>query len=332
MVRIGVVGAGFMGRSFARIVASSPVATLAGVADLNESLAQEVASGLGAPSYASAEALIENSNLDGLIVATVEHDHLVPCSAALDRGIAVLVEKPLATTLDDATAIIAAAAKTKALLTVGHVLRFDNRYATVRAQIESGAIGEPLLAYARRLNGAAANDRLKGRVSLPMFLGVHDYDIVRWMIGSEPVSVVAKERRGFLQSKGWDVEDASVALITFANGALATVELNWVLPHGHPTGFDQRLDVNGTTGRAELIGHYAGVTMIDAANSTWPDTALWPTIHGRVVGALEKETGHFIDCIRLQRDPLVTSNDALIAVKVALAAQESAATGLPVAL
>ena len=214
----------------------------------------------------------------------------------------------------------------------GHVLRFDNRHAMVRAQIESGAIGEPLLAYAPRLNGAAGQARLKGRVSLPMVLGVHDFDIGRWMIGSEPVSVVARERRGFLKAKGWDVENSSVALITFANNALATVELDWVLPDGHPTGFDQRLDVNGTTGRAEPIGHDAGVTVIDSGISTWPDTALWPMIYGRVVGALEKETEHFIDCTRFQREPMVTPNDALIAVNVALAAQGSAGTEVAVVL
>jgi predicted dehydrogenase len=313
-----------MGRSFAQIVAHHPLATLAGVADIDLNAAEGLASGLGARSYASAEAMIEEAMLDGIIIATVEHAHLAPCVAALERGIAVLVEKPLATTLADAQAIVNTAQRFHALLTVGHVLRFDARYVTVHQQIQSGAIGDPLVAYARRLNGAAAQKRLDGRVSLPMFLGVHDYDVVRWMVGSEPVQVVAQERRGFLSGQGWNVEDAITALITFENGALATVELNWVLPDGHPTGFDQRLDVTGSSGRAELVGHYAGVTMIDGAGSSWPDTALWPTIHGRVIGALEKETHHFIDCIRDQQDPLVSANDGLVAVKIALAAEESA--------
>ena len=74
------------------------------------------------------------------------------------------------------------------------------------------------------------------------------------------------------------------------------------------------------------------MTMIDSGNATWPDTALWPTIHGRVVGALEKETEHFIDCTRFQREPMVTPNDAQIAVNVALAAQGSAETGAAVVL
>lgn len=332
MIRVGVAGAGFMGRSFAKIVHDHPGATLAGVADLDFGLAERVASDLGAPSFSSAESMIEEGRLDGLIVATVEHAHVGPCVAALERGIAVLVEKPLATTLADSQAIINAAERANALLTVGHVLRFDNRYATLREQVASGAIGDPLTLYARRLNGSAGQPRLGGRVSLPMFLGVHDYDIVRWVAGSEPVEVVARERRGFLSGLGYPVEDSIVSLITFANGALATVELGWVLPDGHPTGFDQRLDVNGSAGRLELVGHYAGLTQMDGTHATWPDTALWPTVHGRIVGALEKETQHFIDCIRLQAPSIVTPHDGMVAVQMALASLESAASGKPVLL
>ena len=88
--------------------------------------------------------------------------------------------------------------------------------------------------YARRLNGIAAQDRLHGRCSLPLFLGVHDYDIVRWVAGSEVTEVVARARQGFLAGLGANVEDASVALLTLANGVLATVEEGWILP-GYPS-------------------------------------------------------------------------------------------------
>jgi UDP-N-acetylglucosamine 3-dehydrogenase len=265
--------------------------------------------------------------LDGLIVATVEDAHRAPCLAAFAAGAGVLVEKPIATTIDDAETIVAAAERARQPLLVGHVLRFDARYAQLQELVRSGSIGEPLTVYARRLNGIAAQDRLRGRCSLPVFLGVHDYDIVRWVTGSEVVEVVARARSGFLAGLGWQVEDASVALLTLANGALATVEEGWILPTTHPAGFDQRLDVNGSAGRIELVGHESGLTVMSDERLSWPDTQLWPTIHGEVEGALRRQTWHFVDVLRGGAEPMVTGADGLAALRIALAAEESARRG-----
>jgi UDP-N-acetylglucosamine 3-dehydrogenase len=270
--------------------------------------------------------------MDGLIVATVEDGHLEPCRAAFAAGAGVLVEKPLATTIADAEQIVAAAERAQKPLLVGHVLRFDARYAQLRELVQSGSIGEPLTVYARRLNGIAAQDRLKGRCSLPLFLGVHDYDIVRWVTGSEVTEVVARARKEFLAERGFDVEDASVAMLTMANGVLATVEEGWILPATHPMGFDQRLDVNGSAGRIELVGHEGGLSVMGPERYAWPDTQLWPTVHGEVVGALRRETWHFVDVLRGRAQPLVTGADGLAAVRIALAVAESARTGAPVRL
>lgn len=330
--RIGVLGAGFMGRSYAMIVQRHHMSELAGVADVSESAAREAAGTSGAKTYGTAEAMIEAENLDGLIIATPEHMHRDPAVMALERGIGVLVEKPIASTVEDAHAMIDAGKRGGAALMVGHVLRFDSRYGTVKEAVDAGQVGTPLTAYARRLNNAASPIRIGGRVSLPLFLGVHDYDIMRWILGSDVTRVTAQERRGFLRDQGYDVEDASHALLEFANGALGIVELNWVLPDGHPTGFDQRLDVTGTAGRFELTGHDGGLHYQDTGRESWPDTMLWPVMQGEVIGALRREASHFIDCLLTGQTPLVTGEDGLIALKVALAVEESSRTGKAVAL
>ncbi len=319
-----------MGRSYAQIIHRHPQADLAGIADVSETAARAAAGDSGATIYNSAVTMIEQANLDGLIIATPEHTHREPAVAALDRGIGVLVEKPLASTIADGEAMISAGKKSGAILMTGHVLRFDPRYVTVYEAVSSGQIGTPLTSYARRLNGTSSPKRLDGRVSLPLFLGVHDYDIMRWIIGSDVTRVVAWERRGFLTDLG--VEDASHAMLQFANGALGIVELNWILPDGHPTGFDQRLDVTGTTGRFELTGHDGGLHFQDMQRESWPDTMLWPTIQGEVTGALLRETNHFINCLIAGQQPMVTGEDGLIALRVALAVEESTRTGKAVDL
>jgi myo-inositol 2-dehydrogenase/D-chiro-inositol 1-dehydrogenase len=144
--------------------------------------------------------------------------------------------------------------------------------------------------------------------------------------------VVAKARRGFLTERGMPVEDASSALLTLANGTLATVELGWILPATHPAGFDQRLDVNGAQGRVELVGHESGVTVMDGDRLSWPDTQLWPTVHGEVDGALRRETWHFVDVLCGNAVPLVTGNDGLATLRIALAVEQSAESGAAVKL
>jgi predicted dehydrogenase len=321
-----------MGWTYGRIVRAHPLAELVGIADVDRAVAERAATDLSAAAYASAAELLAAQPVDGLIVATVEDAHREPCLAAFGAGAGVLVEKPIATTVEDAEQIIAAAERAARPLLVGHVLRFDARYAQLRELVQTGGIGDPLTVYARRLNGTAAQDRLRGRCSLPLFLGVHDYDIVRWVTGSEVGEVVARARHGFLAGRGADVEDANVAILTLANGVLATVEEGWILPATHPTGFDQRLDVNGSAGRVELVGHESGLSVMGPERYSWPDTQLWPTVHGEVAGALRRQTSHIVDVLRGSEEPLVTGADGLAAVRIALAVAESARTGAPVRL
>ena len=191
-IRIGVVGAGYMGTNFARLIQAHPLCELAGIADLNPEVAARASESLCCSAFDSAEALLDRQ-VDGLVVATVEDQHVGPCLAAFAQGAGVLVEKPLATTVADAEAIIAASVAADRPLLVGHVLRFDARYARLRQEVAAGTIGDPLTIFARRLNGIGAQNRLRGRCSLPLFLGVHDYDMVRWVAGSEVTEVVARD-------------------------------------------------------------------------------------------------------------------------------------------
>jgi predicted dehydrogenase len=331
-IRVGVVGMGFMGTLYARVLSRLEGAELAGVCDVLPARAEEAGRTFGVPAYSEAGALLENGDLQAVCICGPEHAHRDPAVAALERGVAALVEKPLASTLEDAQAICDAAARAGAILSVGHILRFDYRYAALREAVVRGDIGEVQSLHARRWNTRSAQQRLRGRSSLPLFLGVHDYDVVRWIAGAEAMRVVAESRSRVLRAEGYPIEDTTIALISLNSGALACVEEGWILPEGHPSGFVQRLDVLGVRGMLSLEGSGGELTAIGDERATWPDTTLWPSVGGAVGGALERQIRHFVTCVATDSQPLVRGEDGLMAVQIALAVEESARLGQAVPL
>jgi len=332
-VRVGVVGMGFMGNLYARVVQGLEGAMLAGVCDTLPERAAAAGETYGVAQFDSAEQLIAVGDLQALCVCGPEDAHLEPALAALEQGISVLVEKPLATTVEHCERLCQAAEQSGALLAVGHLLRYDYRYAQLEAAVRGGELGELQSLHARRWNTKSAQARLRGRSSLPLFLGVHDYDLLRWIAGSEPIRVVAEGRGRVLAAQGYPVQDTTIALISFANGVLACAEAGWILPEGHPSGFVQRMDVLGDRGMMSIEGSAAGLTAISDERAQWPDAALWPPdpVKG-VGGALERQIRHFVRCAGGGGTPLASGRDGLAAVRIALAVEEAVRTGLPVTL
>ena len=166
------------------------------------------------------------------------------------------------------------------VLLVGHCLRFDPRYDQARQAVERGELGAVQTIYTRRANTVAAQDRLGGRCSLPLFLGVHDYDVMRWLAGSEVERVTAESKWGLLREQGFPVEDANCALLRFASGVLGIAELNWILPRGFPAAGDHRLDVVGSAGSLSIATLETGLRRADGQRAVQVDTASAPSVQG----------------------------------------------------
>ena len=257
--------------------------------------------------------------------------HREPCERALEGGRHVLVEKPIATTVEDAEAIVAAARRAGVVLLVGHCLRFDPRYDQARQAVARGELGPIQTIYTRRANTVAAQDRLGGRCTLPLFLGVHDYDVMRWLAGSEVERVTAESKWGLLREQGFPVEDANCALLRFASGVLGIAELNWILPRGFPAAGDHRLDLVGSLGSLSIATLETGLRRADGQRAIQVDTASAPSVQGHPGGMFYFELRHFVDCVRGRATPAVTPDDAVRALRIALAVERAAATGLAVA-
>jgi len=321
-VRIGVIGVGFMGTLHARAYAAVADAELVGVTDADADRAQAVAGMLGVRAYSSTEEMVADPQIQAVSVCTSDEQHVGPAVAALGAGKHVLLEKPIATTLEDGDTIITAAADSTGALLVGHILRFEKRYARAAQEVRDTTIGEVVSIYARRIGAASTQDTLKGRVSVLSFLGVHDFDICRWIAGSPATRVYAESRRGLLSSMGYDVEDQAFVTIRFESNVIACVEVGWVLPDSHPRRAGFQLEIIGARGVIDLDLTSSGISVCDDTGYRLPGFG-----HG-----IEEELSHFLACARGAVQPLVDGAAARDALEISLAAQQAASTGRPVDL
>jgi predicted dehydrogenase len=317
-VRVGVIGLGMMGREHARVLAASALSELVGCADVRE-VAQENAPD-GVPFFAHSEELIHLEGLEAVIVATPEAEHRSVVESAFSAGLHVLVEKPIATTLPDADAIIAAAERARRRLVVGHLLRFDPRYIAVREEIESGRLGQPLHLTARRNCLLAEGAYAAPRSTLPLYMGVHDLDLFLWYAGPL-ASVYSTGARTGLAAPG--SIDSVVAVVRFVSGAVGLLETSWGLPNSSGLAWDCALSFVGSRACAYVDVRSMGVSVLGADGAAHPDTSYWPQVYGEPFGILRAQDEYFLASIRDGRPPVQTAFEAREALAAALAIEQS---------
>jgi UDP-N-acetylglucosamine 3-dehydrogenase len=274
--------------------------------------------------------LAEEKNLQAVCICTPDPLHREPCVAAAQAGKHIFVEKPLADKVKDGEEIVKAARNAGVKLMVGHILRFDPRYTGAYQAVMDGRIGEPIHAFVRRNNILASGRRLQGRTSVLYFLGIHDTDFLLWCLGRLPHTVYAAATRKLLADLG--VDDTIFVLMHFEGGVIACLEASWVLPNASLSSLDARVEIVGTRGAVYVDIHGQGLTVIDENRLDRPDTMYGPVMHGQVSGAVKEEMAHFVDCILEGREPLITGEMGLDAVRVVAAAHRSLETGKPVAV
>ena len=340
-IQVGVIGGGFMGALHARAVAESGFGKLVAVADPELSRARELATALGATDYADYSEMFLREKLDAVVVATPETMHREPVVMAAEHGCAVLVEKPIAASLEDADAMIAACDAAGVPLMVGYILRFEPAYARIQQAVEAGAIGTFLTGYGRRNAPIGEGERLAGRTTVINYLAVHDLDQILWYHPVDVVRVSAKAVRSRIFER-FGVADFTWITTEFADGALAIVESGWALSEGwagwkNPGawgGFgDVEMNVVGTHGVVSLDFTPMNLYGVDSEEG-WklPDTRHWPIINGRLVGAIRNEMDHFLTCVTTGTSPLVDGRDGRKSLEVGIAADRSIELGREIEL
>jgi UDP-N-acetylglucosamine 3-dehydrogenase len=320
-LRVGVIGLGSFGEKHVQALKAIPYVELVAVCSRREQRAREVASQHHiAKYYTNYLELVEDPRIEAVTIATGDAEHKDPTIAAAKAGKHILVEKPIAATLKDADEMIAAARRYSIIFMVGHILRFDPRYAMVR-ELAERELGEIKSLYARRNATLSTGKRRMPQVPPVLGAGIHDIDIARWYIGSEASRLYAEK----VDTLGLKYPNIMWTTIRFRNGSIAVFENAYTLPDASPYIIDGQLEVLGTRGSAYIGTAHQGLAVCVKGEWKYPDTYFWPTIQGELRGALTEEMAYFTRCVLDGREPtIVTPEDAREALRLALAAYESA--------
>jgi predicted dehydrogenase len=222
MTRIGIIGLGVMGRNHARILDDLDQAELVAVCDPADE-AMSWAKKRHLTGYRTYDELFEKERLDAVTIAVPTRFHLEVGLAALERGLDVLMEKPIAVDLEEAGQLVAAAQRHGAVFAVGHVERFNPAVRELKRRLDSGEVGRIFQIHSRRQGPFPSRIRDVGAV---IDLATHDLDVMRYLLGVEVVRVYAETERNIHTEH----EDMLNALLRFENGAVGIVQVNWLTP------------------------------------------------------------------------------------------------------
>jgi predicted dehydrogenase len=315
---IGVIGLGAIGGKHVSVLKNLREANIVGVSDLNQELVNKTIAGTTIQGYTDYRELLARPDLDAVIIATPDHLHKDITIEAAQAGKHVLVEKPIATTVEDGEAMIEAAKKANVKLMVGFTLRFVPHYVQAREIIQSGKLGKIVSVYSRRMNVITQADRLGGRIGVLHFLGIHDFDLLHWLLGVKPDQVYTAESTSV--EKRHPQENETFNTFKFKDGTLVCAHIGWNLTTAHPGGRDFKLTVIGDKGSLDIDLASQGLMMYSESGSKFPSTA----------PGLDVEDKAFIDCVLDDKPVPSTGEDGITALKMVLAAIESIEKDTPV--
>lgn len=218
-----VIGVGTMGRNHARIYAELEETQLVAVADLDQALAEQVAAHFGVRAYSNYVAMLEQEKPDLVSVVVPTREHLQVARAAIERGVHVLVEKPIASTLTEGQELIRLAEQYGVQLSVGHIERFNPAIIELKRRLDEGQLGRIFQIHARRLGPFPPRIRDVGVV---IDLATHDLDVMRYLVGA-PVERIYAETERRIHTEH---EDLLLGLLKFTDGTLGIVDINWLTP------------------------------------------------------------------------------------------------------
>jgi myo-inositol 2-dehydrogenase/D-chiro-inositol 1-dehydrogenase len=327
-VRIGLIGAGRIGRVHAGFLTGRVRgAALAGVHDVHAEKAAALSGELGVASFESLEGMLSDPEVHAVAICSSTDTHAELAIAAARAGKAIFCEKPLSLELADMDRVRAAVAEAAVPFQIGFNRRFDPSHRSVRDAVVRGAVGEPhLVRISSRDPFPPPLDyvRVSGGIFLDMT--IHDFDMARFVTGSEVVEVYARGSVR-IEPSYHEVGDVDTALVVLEHegGCVTAIDNSRRSTYG----YDQRVEVFGSGGMAASGNppEHAGVVLTGEGQSA----AVMPTLFlERYAESYERAWQSFVDAVRDGRDPAVGIEDARAPLVIGLAAWRSLRERRPV--
>ena len=321
-VRLGVLGAGIIAKSFMEAAPDVSHLEVAVICDVAEDAARALAAPQNINWVNDYRVVLQDDSIQAVYIALPHHLHEEATIAAAEAGKHILLEKPMANSLQEADRMLAAQREAGVKLMIGFTHRFHSELETAKRLIDAGELGKLTLAIDVMTTGGVIPgwfwQQSEAGGGVLHVNGAHSFDRLRWLMGSEISEI-------FAYAETYDprktVEDSTVVALRFANGAMGTTVHSWVTDL--PVPFKCDLDIHGT----------GGAIRIDSWNSLEFSNAGHTWVQRRERDDMfQKEIGEFVSAILEDRDPCLTGEDGRRSLACVQAAYESARTGKPVRL
>lgn len=326
MIKTAVIGVGSMGKNHARVYAENESVDLVAVADIDREAANIVAEKYGASAYTDYREMLEVEKPEAVSIAVPTALHEKASIESMEAGAHILIEKPIAATLEEGQRLIRKANELDRKFMVGHVVRFNPAMQLLKEKLEAGELGRIFQIVCRRTGPFPKRIRDVGVV---VDLAPHDVDIMRYLTGLDPIRVYAETE----QRIHTDHEDLLLALLRFPESITGSLEINWLTPEK-----SRETYVLGERGMFQVNDLTQDLYFYENADA---EGELWSTLRtlkgvsegGMTRFALQRyeplkaELRAFIEAILNDRPTPVTGEDGLTALRIALALVESGLNG-----
>jgi predicted dehydrogenase len=330
-LNVGVIGTGWCGGIRAVACANSPLVADLHIAEINPERRAEVEA-LTDPSSSTDDwgALLGIDGLDAVMIsATPETTHYPMTKAALDAGLHVLLEKPMALSLEEADDLIETAESNDLKFTIGYSQRFNDKQSFVKRSVADGSIGDPTHVLVTRHIGRSLGAKIGNRIKLsPAAMeATHDIDFALWCLEPRrPVRVYSQMAWG-VRKDTLGLPDSQVMIVTMDDGVVVTINAGMSLPAGgYPNAATTWIELVGTDGTVLVDDSHR-----DIVHNTSDKGVQFPlsTMPGEYVeamysGPMERETLHFLEAVAYDRPVMVEPRLARVAMEVYMAADLSA--------
>jgi UDP-N-acetylglucosamine 3-dehydrogenase len=293
-LKVAVIGVGAMGGNHARVYSDMPDVTLVGISDVDWQTAEKTARRYGTKAYSDHSKMLDEQKPDAVTIAVPTVDHLGVALDVIQRGIHLLIEKPIAFSEDEGRLIINSASVAGVKLMIGHIERFNPAVGELKKQLEADALGRVFKIDAYRQGPFPA--RIKD-VGVVIDLAVHDLDVMRYVSGSEIVRLFAETERRIHSTR----EDLMTCLVRLEDYSIGTLNINWLTPTKI-----RELHVTGEGGMFRV--DYLTQDLYFFENST-TNSESWETL--KILRGVSE--GRMIRYVVAKKEPLKAEQEAFLA-------------------